>query len=247
MKFKRSLGLFLLVISGTLIFSGISFNQTGDFINNYFADFNFVHILGMVLLMISLILLVQRENLEYLVIPIGIDKWEEPKTKSARKIFERYDIDRVVLTGDIAREKQRYKEHFQENKPVVYDTVRKSGILPKQIKLLHGKDSEEDILYLGEMVKSGDTIYFDTFPLHFREYVTLIKKAQRDKKFPENIKLKNARIPQGKTEITYGILGWMEELLKRRPLSYKKERESALLDKIKDGIKKLIGAGNTEG
>jgi hypothetical protein len=246
MKFKHSLGLFLLIISGILIFFGFSFSQTGYFLSNYFVNFNLVHILGLIILMISLILLIQREILEYLVIPIGIDKWEEPKTKSAQKIFERHDIDRVVLTGDIDREKKRYKEHFQENKPVVYDTVRKSGILPKQIKILRGKDSEEDILYLGEIVKSGDVVYFDTFPLHFREYVTLIKKAQRDNKFPRNVILRNAKIPQGRTELTYGIVGWMEEFPKRRPLSYKKERESALLDKIKSSVKKLIGAGNTD-
>ncbi len=111
-----------------------------------------------------------------------------------------------------------------------------------QIRLLRGKDSEEDILYLGEMVKSGDTIYFDTFPLHYQEYRTLIKKAQRDNKFPEGVTLRNARIPWGRTEIAYGLMGWLEEVLKRRPLDYKKNRESDILDKVKGIVKKLIGA-----
>jgi hypothetical protein len=246
MKFKHSLGAFLLILSGILIFSDFPFNQTGNVVSYYFTGFNLSHFLGLILLFLSLILLIQREGLEYLVVPIGIEKMEGAKAKSAEKLIERHKneghyIDRVVLTGDIEREKKRHKEHFEKNNPVVYDSLRKSGILPKQIKLLHGMDSEEDILYLGEMVKPGDTVYFDTFPLHFREYVTLVKKAQRDNKFPKNIKLRNARIPQDRTEFMYGLLGWMEEVLKRRPLSYKSQRESALLDKIKSGVKNLIG------
>ena len=115
---------------------------------------------------------------------------------------------------------------------------------PEEIKILRegGKRHAEILSLLGEMVKPGDTVYFDTFPLHFQEYRTLIRKAQRDHKFPENVNLRNAPIPQGRFEITYGLLGWLEEVFKRRPLSYKRNRESDLLDRIKGGVKKLIGA-----
>ena len=150
-------------------------------------------------------------------------------------------IDRVVITGDLGAEKKRYKERNKE-KLSVYDAVRQAGIKPGQIRTLHGIDSEEDILYLGQMVHPGDTVYFDTFPLHFQEYKTLVKKAQRDGKFPKDVTLKNASIPQGKTEIAYGTMGWLEELLKRRPLEYKDKRESAALDKVKGIVKRIIGA-----
>ena len=196
----------------------------------------------MVFLLLALILFVQKKGLEYLVIPVGGEKWENPRAKSAREAIKTYSIDGVVITGDIPSEKKRYKESVGKNERGVYDAVRKSGILPGQIKLLHGKDSEEDILYLGEIVKPGDTVYFDTFPLHFQEYKTLVKKAQRDKKFPGDVTLRNARIPQGRTEVAYGLMGWLEEVFKGRSLNYKKNRESDALDKVKGIVKKIIGA-----
>lgn len=215
-------------------------NLSGGLIGiNTNLSLNFIF--GLAFLIIALILFIQKSGLEYLVIPVGLEKWQNLKAKSATKTIETGHIDQVVITGDIEGEKRRYKEH-DEHRLSVYDAVRKAGIRPGQVRLLHGRDSEEDILYLGRMVKPGDTIYFDTFPLHFQEYKTLIKKAQRDKKFSENVTLRNARIPQGRTEIAYGLMGWLEEVFKRRPLDYKKNRESDALDKFKGVVKKLIGA-----
>ena len=34
-----------------------------------------------------------------------------------------------------------------------------------EVLILNGKDSEEDILYLGKILKKGDRIGFDTFPI----------------------------------------------------------------------------------
>lgn len=198
-------------------------------------------ILGLVSLILGIILFVQRQGLEYLVIPVGGEKWENPRARSATRTIAPDQIDRVIITGDLKGEKKRYKERNEE-KLSVYDAVRKAGIIPGQIRTLHGIDSEEDILYIGKMVHPGDTIYFDTFPLHFQEYKTIVKKAQRDGKFPKDVTLKNASIPQGKTEIAYGMMGWLEELLKRRPLEYKDKRENDTLDKVKGVVKKIIGA-----
>lgn len=96
--------------------------------------------------------------------------------------------------------------------------------LVDQVLILQGKDSEEDILYLGKVVQKGDRVGFDTFPLHYKEYKVLIKKAIRDKKFPKGVKTENLKIPQTARMEIYGLLGLSEELLKKRELDYKKNR-----------------------
>ena len=105
---------------------------------------------------------------------------------------------------------------------------------------LKGKDSEEDILLLGEKVKSGERIGFDTFPLHYLEYKELIKKAQRDGKFPKKVKTENLATKQGVKEWLYGIPGLIEEILKRRKLAYKKNRNEKYLEKVKYFVHKII-------
>jgi len=241
MQYKRILGFFLLILSLPFIISGFSFNFTGGFVQDYFTHVSLKNIFGLIFFMLGFFLVVQKENLEYLVIPVGLEKWQNPKARSARQTIESGHVDRVIITGDVEGEKRRYKANDEAN-PSVYGAIRTAGIKPSHVRLLKGKDSEEDILYLGQMVHSGDTIYFDTFPLHFKEYQTLVKKAQRDGKFPKNVSLRNAKIPQGKTEVAYGLMGWMEEVFKRRPLSYKSERENSFLDGVKGVVKKFIGA-----
>ena len=117
---------------------------------------------------------------------------------------------------------------------------KKSGRKIKKMYWLKGKDSEEDILLLGEKVKSGERIGFDTFPLHYLEYKELIKKAQRDGKFPEGVKTENLATEQGPKEWFYGIIGLGEEILKRRKLDYKKNRNEKYLKKLKEFVHKFI-------
>jgi len=101
------------------------------------------------------------------------------------------------------------------------------------IIILQGKDSEEDILYLGTILEKGDRIGFDTFPLHYKEYKVLIKKAIRDKKFPKGVKTENLKIPQDTKMWLYGVLGLNEEKLKKRKLNYLKNRHDNFYRKIK--------------
>jgi len=110
----------------------------------------------------------------------------------------------------------------------------------KQMYWMKGKDSEEDILLLGEKVKSGERIGFDTFPLHYLEYRELIKKAQRDGKFPKKVRTENLATGQGPKEWVYGLLGLSEEILKRRKLDYKKNRDEGYLEKVKEFVHKFI-------
>ncbi len=67
-------------------------------------------------------------------------------------------------------EKQREKRALEE--------LSKRKV--KNIFILNGNDSEEDILYLGKILKGKEKIGIVTFPLHFQEYKELIKKAQKD-------------------------------------------------------------------
>ncbi len=117
---------------------------------------------------------------------------------------------------------------------------KKSGRKIKKMYWLKGKDSEEDILLLGEIAKPGDRIAFDTFPIHYREYKKLIKKAQRDGKFPLEVKTENLATEQGPKEWIYGTLGLLEETFKRRKLDYKKNRNEKYLGKLKKLVHKFI-------
>ncbi len=128
MRHKNKWGFSFLVIS--MIFLLVSFNPTiSGGVINVSTNISLTFIIGLVFLLLALILLVQKKGLEYLVIPVGLEKWQNPKAKSAKNAIETGHIDRVVITGDIKGEKRRYKEH-DEHKRSVYDAVRKVGILP---------------------------------------------------------------------------------------------------------------------
>jgi len=117
---------------------------------------------------------------------------------------------------------------------------KKSGRKIEKMYWMKGKDSEEDILLLGEKTKPGERIGFVTFPLHYLEYRELIKKAQRDGKFPKRVKTENLATGQGLKEWVYGTIGLTEEILKRRKLDYKKNRDEKYLEKLKKFAHKFI-------
>ncbi len=108
------------------------------------------------------------------------------------------------------------------------------------VLIMKGKDSEEDILYLGKILKSGDRIGFDTFPLHYKEYKVIIKKCIKEGKFPKDVKIENVRTSQGLREEIYGNLGLEEEKLMHEEVDYVKNRRQKMLQKIKNFVKKLI-------
>lgn len=117
--------------------------------------------------------------------------------------------------------------------------AKKSGRV-KKFYWMEGADSEEDILLVGKKVKKGDRIGIDTFPWHYREYKELIKKAQKQGKFPKEIKIENVAISQKPMDYVYGVIGFLEELFKRRELKYKENRNEKYLEKIKSLIHKFI-------
>ena len=108
-----------------------------------------------------------------------------------------------------------------------------------KVILLNGKDSEEDILFLGRVLKKGDRIGFDTFPLHFREYIEIIKKAKKEGKFPKRIKIELIETPQSFREEIYGELGLYEEKIFHKRVTLLKERNE-FFQKIKSFVKKII-------
>jgi hypothetical protein len=109
-----------------------------------------------------------------------------------------------------------------------------------RIIFLKGRDSEEDILYLGNIVQKGERVGIDTFPLHYKEYKELIKKAKRDGKFPSGVKVENVETPQEFRLWIYGILGLSEEKIKNRELNFIKDRDDKVWRKIKKVIHKLF-------
>jgi len=97
----------------------------------------------------------------------------------------------------------------------------------KNILILNGNDSEEDILYLRKKLKGKEKIGFVTFPLHYQEYKEIIKKAQKEKKFPRNIKIENIATKETLKEFIYGILGLLEERMDKE-MNYVKESNNLL-------------------
>ena len=110
----------------------------------------------------------------------------------------------------------------------------------EKVVILKGKDSEEDILYLGKILKKGDRVGFDTFPLHYKEYKTIIEKAKKEGKFPKGIKIENIKTSQGPRLFLYGLLGLSEEKIKKKGPEYVKNRNEKFLSRIKGFVKKIL-------
>lgn len=110
----------------------------------------------------------------------------------------------------------------------------------KKTLVLKGKDSEEDILYLGKILKKGDRIGIDTFPLHYKEYKVIIKKAKKQGKFPTGVKIENVATIQSLKQKIYGTIGLEEEKLLHKKVDYMKNRDGKFLQKIKGVVKKVL-------
>ncbi len=130
------------------------------------------------------------------------------------------------------------KEYKKEKLKRAEEESKKRPV--KKILILKGKDSEEDILKLGKILKKGDRIGFDTFPLHYKEYKVIIKKAKKEGKFPNGVKVENVRTSQSFKNSIYGFLGLEEEKLKNRKLDFMKNRKDKFFQKIKNIVKGLF-------
>jgi hypothetical protein len=115
----------------------------------------------------------------------------------------------------------------------------------KNILMLNGRDSEEDILYLGKKLKGNERIGIVTFPIHYYEYRIIIKKAEKNGKFPKGVKIENVRTKETPKQFIYGILGLLEEKLKRKEIDYKKNRlDNYLFLKIRRFAHRILKENN---
>lgn len=126
-------------------------------------------------------------------------------------------------------------QYERERMDIARKEVKKGNA--RRIFIMKGKDSEEDVLKLGKIVQNGNFIGIDTFPLHFKEYEELIRKAKRDGVFPRGVRIKNIPTSQSLKLEAYGICGYVEEKIKKRKLDYIGNRHEWLLSKIKNFIK----------
>ena len=147
-------------------------------------------------------------------------------------MFRKKKLDYLAIPGGSKGElkKDKKKRAVKELKERSVD----------KIIMLQGRDSEEDILYLGNIVQKGERVGFDTFPLHFKEYKEIIKKAKRDGKFPRGVKIENVKTHQGFKLFIYGILGLSEEKIKQREVGFIKNRHEKLWRKIKCFVHTLL-------
>jgi len=145
-------------------------------------------------------------------------------------MFKKKMLDYLAIPASASgTKKQREKRALKE--------LKKRRV--KNVLLLDGKDSEEDILYLGRLLKKGDRIGFDTFPLHYKEYKEIIKKAKKQGKFPKGIKIENIRTSQSFKQTIYGFLGSEEEKIEKGEIKYMKDRNKFFLW-LKGVVKKII-------
>lgn len=115
----------------------------------------------------------------------------------------------------------------------------------KNILILNGNDSEEDILYLGKIVKSGSKIGIVTFHMHFLEYQEIIKKAQKQGKFPKKVEVENIKTRETFNQFVYGFLGLEEEKFCHKKITYSKNRkENFLVSWVKILFKKFLSSFN---
>lgn len=146
-------------------------------------------------------------------------------------MFKKKRLDYIAIPDSSGKiKKERKKKALEELKRRFVE----------KIIILKGGDSEEDILYLGKILKKGDRVGFDTFPLHYKEYKTIIKKAKKEGNFPKGIKIENIKTSQGPRLFLYGLLGLSEEKIKKKGPDYVKNRDDDFWRKIKNIVKNIL-------
>ena len=144
------------------------------------------------------------------------------------KSKKRKELDYLLIpTGWRKQRKKRALEELSKRKI-------------KNVLILNGRDSEEDILYLGKRLKGKERIGFVTFPLHYQEYKEIIKKAQKGGKFPKHIMTENITTEETLKQSIYGILGLLEERIDKEVNYVKEERKSPFMSKLKQFVRKIL-------
>lgn len=131
-------------------------------------------------------------------------------------------------SGKIKRQRMQRAASEEKSRKVKHSLVMK------------GKDSEEDVLILGKKLKGGERIGIVTFPMHFKEYQDIIKRAKQQKKFPKSVKVEGVLTSQTGKEFVYGELGLEEEKIFEKKVDYLKNRKNKFLDFAKRVVKKII-------
>lgn len=150
-------------------------------------------------------------------------------------MFKKRGLDYIAIPNSSGKlKKEREKKAVREFRKRYVD----------KIIVLKGRDSEEDILYLGNIVKKGDRVGIDTFPLHFKEYKTIIKKAKKERKFPRGVKIENIKTSQDLKKSVYGFLGLWEERLKIGKVKYVKNRHDKFWRKLKGFVHGILKIQN---
>ena len=148
---KRLLGISFFWIGLILILSRLSL--TGYSIRNYFQEFNFsVNIIGLIFLIGSIVILMSKKNLDYLVIPDSGGRWEKQRLiralkekKNGRKIGEMCWMkgadseEDILLLGKKVKPGDRigfdtFPLHYLEYKELI-KKAQGDGKFPKRVKI----------------------------------------------------------------------------------------------------------------
>lgn len=237
MNKKKVFGVLFLIFGIVLFSLHFNFNVTGNIVKDFFSGISFLQILGLAFLVTGALLFIENKGLEYLAMPTGWNELNKERIEAAKKESDKHQFDKIIITGHV--DPNEFKGRWSHRQKI-YRAMREYGIPKEQIKIVDGIDSEEDVLYLGKFLKPGDTLYLDTFPIHYQEYKAIINKGVRDGVFPKGVKVKNIK-SGGTLQHPLYLIPWAEELFKRRKLEYKKDRNEEGLEKIKSSVKKVLG------
>ncbi len=188
---KEKVALIFFVISISLFLIGFIPSQTGAVTGNRIIPFSIIQIMGFISLMISLLMILKRESLDYIVIPSGGGKWDhENKMYSedkerAKKGLEYYNELESGRYFVISGYKGEGIGGIRKGQPYsIYKFLRKHGIKPDQM-IVEGKshNSLENVLYtLKKLKEKGDfnrpvKIAFVSYPDHLKRIEDFEKAA----------------------------------------------------------------------
>lgn len=207
---KKQIGIITLLFSITFLGIGIQ-GITGNIITEYFqGDFLSLHIIGLILLFISIFIFTSRKSLDAIIIPTAGYKEEDlERTKRTEKVKTKYYL--------ISGEKEEDKPFKETSRATIYKELRKYGIKPSQIKIEgESGDTLENILFSLKKLKDMKEIGIVSYPQHLKRFEYIINKAKEENLIPYDLRVTYLPTKEKSKEKIYGSLGLLKEKYRLR-------------------------------
>jgi uncharacterized SAM-binding protein YcdF (DUF218 family) len=236
--FKDKIGLFLLVCAFIFLTFGCKLSFTGNSIQDYFSNNIFIpHIIGIILLFVSLLILTASKSLDAVIIPSGG--------------FEK-SVDRARIAGEKEAKYYLISGYIDKGKPIkesqaaaMYNELRKYGIKPSKMKIEgEAKDSLDNIIYSINKLKGLKKIGIVSYPEHLKRFEYIVNKAKKEGIIDEDVEIVKIPTKENAREKMYGIFGNIKEKYRlRKGINKTKEKKAGFFGQI---MKKLIDPDSIE-